>query len=153
MKMAISRMPVVRLGSSWNHFLVCANLRVITSLVFSPEGGRLASGSWDNTVRFWDGRDGGPIGTLDHSFPSALKSVAFSSSLLAAATGDAITLFNRETLCLVHSFGQGSNFLSFSLDSFLLASAYNDYSSSTSNVTVLAVDGHTLIAKFHLDNH
>jgi len=108
----------------------------------------LASGSCDNSIRFWDSRDGEPVGTLEHSFSSELMSVAFSSSLLAAATKDATTVFNRETLCVVHTLDRGSQSLSFSLNGSLLASASNH----ASDVTVWAVEDHTLIATFRVDS-
>jgi WD40 repeat protein len=127
---------------------------VISALAFSPDGRRLASGSRDETVKFWDGRDGASIGALKHSFPSLVTSVAFSSSLLAAATPDTITLFNSDTDRLVHTIDRGSHSLSFSPDGSLLASAYNDYSSSRSfsDTAVFAVAERTLIATFHYDS-
>jgi len=120
----------------------------------------LASGARDGSVLFWDGRDGGPSGILEHSFfYDSLTAVAFSSSLLAAATTQAITLFNRETLCLVYTLKSPSESLSFSQDGSLLASAHDihipdDCSARGSwayGVTVYAVGQHTPIATFHLD--
>jgi WD40 repeat protein len=59
----------------------------ITSLAFSPDGKRLASGSLDTKVRTWDVESGKQL--LDLGNNSRVRSVVFSpDGLLLAATGD-----------------------------------------------------------------
>ncbi len=38
------------------------NGNAITSCAFSPDGTRLLSGAWDNTLRLWDAITGQPVG-------------------------------------------------------------------------------------------
>ncbi len=71
----------------------------VTSVEFSPNGGLLASASWDNTIRLWDPHTGEHLRTLEgHS--SFVTSVAFSPNggLLASASSDeAIKLWDPHT--------------------------------------------------------
>ena len=49
----------------------------VSSVAFSPDGLRVASGSYDHSVRLWDAKSGAPIMTLEgHS--GAVTSIAFS---------------------------------------------------------------------------
>ena len=73
----------------------------INTVAFSPDGGTLASGAWDNTVRLWDIATKKPKYTLmGHTFfgthTSGISNVAFSADgqTLASAA------FNEETVHL-----------------------------------------------------
>ena len=69
----------------------------ISSLAFSSDGARLASGSYDRTARVWDAATGGVAATFDLSAP--VKAVAFSPDgrTLAAVSWDDILLWEIET--------------------------------------------------------
>ncbi len=58
----------------------------VTSVAFSPDGARLATGSWDYTVKLWDAATGKEITTL-RGYPRGVTSVAFSPDGARLATG------------------------------------------------------------------
>jgi WD40 repeat protein len=48
----------------------------VSALAFAPEGGRIATGSWDDTVRLWETATGAEVAAYaDH--PAAVHAVAF----------------------------------------------------------------------------
>jgi WD40 repeat protein len=56
---------------------LAGHVRGVTAVAFAPDGKRLASSSWDKTVRMWDVATGNPLGPpLDHG--EEVNAVAFS---------------------------------------------------------------------------
>ena len=65
----------------------------VYDVAFSPVGSKLASGSYDNTVRLWRVEDGKPIGTLRGHTDQVFR-IAFSPDgrSLASCSGDGTTI-------------------------------------------------------------
>jgi hypothetical protein len=58
-------------------------------VAFSPDGGRVVSGSGDGTLRFWDDRTGQPVGGSLEGHDKEVASVAFSRDGRRIASGSA----------------------------------------------------------------
>ena len=58
----------------------------VLSVCFSPDGRRVASGSWDNTVRLWDAETGACVRTLE-GHGDMVWSVCFSPDGRRLASG------------------------------------------------------------------
>ena len=61
----------------------------VVSVAFSPDGSKIASGSWDNTVRLWDAENGEQLAVL-RGHEGRVASVAFSpdGSRIASGSND-----------------------------------------------------------------
>jgi WD40 repeat protein len=71
----------------------------VNTLAISSDGSRIVSGSWDRTMRVWDGRTFEELGLCEHE--DEVKSVAFSpdSSLIASGSEDCIVwIWNARNL-------------------------------------------------------
>ena len=69
---------------------------VASAVAYSPDGGTVASGSWDGTVRFWDAASGTERRALSTGIPK-VYAVAFSPDglqLAAAGSGGAVVVFD-----------------------------------------------------------
>ncbi len=67
-----------------------------SAVAYSPDGGTLASGSWDGTVRFWDAASGTERRALATGI-AKVYAVAFSPDglqLAAAGSGGAVVVFD-----------------------------------------------------------
>ncbi len=64
--------------------------REVTSVAWSPNGERIASGGVDGTVQVWDARTGQPLHTYTDPEDSPIASVAWSpdGERIASSSGD-----------------------------------------------------------------
>jgi WD40 repeat protein len=124
----------------------------VSSVTFSPDSTRLASASYDRTVKIWDASSGACLQTLeDHS--DWVSSVAFSpdSTRLASASHDrTVKIWDASSGTCVHTLKDHSNVVTsvaFSHDSTRLASASYDRTvkiwDASSGACVHTLKGHS----------
>ena len=78
----------------------------VSSVVFSPDGRKLASASHDNTVRLWDVETGMAIGSALEGHSSDVYSVVFSPDgrkLASASEDNTVCLWDVETGDLIET--------------------------------------------------
>ena len=103
----------------------------INSISFSPDGGTLASGSHDNTVRLWDMDTWTEIGRLE-GHTAAVKSVSFSpdgGTLASRGDDNTLRIWDVDTQTQIHTLEEHTGSIesvSFSPDGQTLASGGND---------------------------
>lgn len=108
----------------------------VNSVAFSPDGTKLATGSWDGTARIWDVATGEELHRMVHPW-SAVSSVDFSpdSRKLATSGYDNTARIwdvasGKELQVLKHD-GDSVNFVVFSPDGSKLATTDEYYNSVT----------------------
>ncbi|KAF7966464.1 hypothetical protein HWV62_38334 [Athelia sp. TMB] len=77
---------------------------IVSAVAFSPDGRRVVSGSWDETVRVWDAETGALITAPFRGHTSLVTSVAFSPDGQWIASGSAdksVCVWNAETGALI----------------------------------------------------
>ncbi|KIL56973.1 hypothetical protein M378DRAFT_423628 [Amanita muscaria Koide BX008] len=118
----------------------------VRALGFDPDGGLFASGSWDGTIKLWNGGDGSLRGTL--KVPNYVQGVALSNSVLVAAGEGGVTLWSLDTLSPIHTFKQNGSKVSIAENSALIA--VSDESRHESHVALLDAVNRTTIATFNV---
>ncbi|KIL56067.1 hypothetical protein M378DRAFT_541362 [Amanita muscaria Koide BX008] len=128
-----------RLASHQDH------VNIVSAVVFRPDGAVLASGSYDRTIKLWNGGDGSLCGSF--KAPAQLQNlkVALSNNVLVAAWDSGVSLWSLDTLRLIHTFENysGAEFtVSIAENSALIAVAYDH------TIFLLDAVNHTTIATF-----
>jgi WD40 repeat protein len=131
----------------------------VRSVVFSQDGARLASGSYDNTVRLWDGVTGDAIAVLDgHS--SSVSSVVFSQDGARLASGSfnndkAVRLWDGVTgdaIAVLNGHSSSVRSVVFSQDGARLASGSNDNTvrlwDGVTGDPIAVLEGHASTVRF-----
>jgi len=126
----------------------------VNSLVFSPDGISLISGSSDKTVKLWDVQTGGVVKTF-HGHTGWVNSVSISAdcSMIASGFNDGtIRLWNtqaRECHCIIRQ-GEGIIYVDFSSsDPQHLISASEDGTLQSGILMVTKLDPNMKVLKLH----
>ena len=72
----------------------------VTCIAYSPDGKRILSGSWDNTLRLWDVDSGEAIGSPLLGHDELVESVAFSpdgKNIVSGSDDQTVRMWDAET--------------------------------------------------------
>jgi Serine/threonine protein kinase len=118
--------------STWNlELLKKVGITLNKTISFNPQGNILASGGWDNVIKFWNPKNGQLIKTLS-GHQEAINSLAFSpdGQLLASGSNDnTIKIWDVSTGEILYDLTEHTGFVNcvaFSPDGQVLATASND---------------------------
>jgi len=82
-----SRKRTRRLKNAIKPLVLRGHEAEVRSVVISPDGKTIASGSWDRTIRLWDAKTGRPIGQPLRGHKAEIWAVAFSSNNRTVISG------------------------------------------------------------------
>lgn len=104
---------------------------IITSAVFSPDGKRVVSASYDYTIRIWDVETGKELNVLENH-TDVVDAVTFSPDgkyIASASTDNTIRIWNAEVgsqIAMVQGQFKGFNAITFTSNGSKIVSASND---------------------------
>ena len=134
-------------GQTLNFFTWPGEPAPFISISFHPDGTRLASGSWDGTVAFWDVKTGEFLYTLGQ--PGGAISFSPDGMLASGSHKRSLSLWSVETRKCIRTFEGHTGFnMAFSPDGTLLASGSEDgtvrlWSVETGGHPLRTLEGHT----------
>ena len=105
----------------------------VYSVAYSPDGRRIISGSWDDTIRIWDAETGAAVGNPLKGHTSCVTSVAYSPDARHIISGSyvrTIRIWDAETGAAVENSREGHTSLvksaAYSLDGQHIVSGSRD---------------------------
>ncbi len=117
--------------SDQSRMTLLGHKKLATSVAFSPDGKRIISGGWDNTIKVWDAETGDELMTL-RGHKECVKSVAFSPDgkrMVSGSNDKTIKIWDAATgaeLITLRGHGQSINLVAFSPDGKCIVSTSAD---------------------------
>jgi len=100
----------------------------VLALAWSPDGTRIASGSFDTTVQVWNASNGKRLFTYPDRF-NTVYSVAWSpdgTRIVSSSSDGTVQIWNADGGKVVYTLRNGGLFVAWSPDSYLIASGGKD---------------------------